>query len=51
MKWLQFTADDGFPCYSLFEKDPYLDNLRKDDRFNIFMAKLKQQWERYGATL
>lgn len=51
MKWMQFTADNGFPCYPLFEKDPYLDNLRKDDRFNIFMAKLKQQWERYGATL
>ena len=51
MKWLQFTADDGFPCYPLFEKDPYLDHLRKDDRFIVFMAKLKQQWERYGATL
>ena len=49
MKWLQFTADDGFPCYSLFEKDPYLDPLRKDDRFIAFMAKLKQQWEKYKS--
>jgi len=49
MKWLQFTADDGFPCYSLFAQDPYLDHLRKDDRFIAFMAKLKQQWEKYQA--
>ena len=51
MKWLQFTADDGFPCYPMFEKEPYLDNLRKDDRFIVFMAKLKQQWGHYQATL
>jgi len=50
-KWLQMTADDGFPCYPLFERDPNLDNLRQDARFIAFMAKLKEQWERYKATL
>lgn len=49
MKWMKFTADNGFPCYPLFEKDPYLDHLRKDDRFIAFMGKLKQQWEKYVA--
>ena len=49
--WLQKAADDGFPCYPLFEKDPYLDHLRKDPRFNELMAKLKTQWERYQAIL
>lgn len=24
IKWLQAAADDGFPCYPLFESDPYL---------------------------
>ena len=51
IKWLQFTADDGFPCYPLFENDANLNGLRKDERFITFMAKLKQQWERYNATL
>ncbi len=51
IKWLQIAADDGFPCYPLFENDANLNSLRKDERFIAFMAKLKQQWERYNATL
>jgi serine/threonine protein kinase/Flp pilus assembly protein TadD len=49
-KWLQNAADDGFPCYPLFENDANLNSLRKDERFIAFMAKLKQQWERYQAS-
>ncbi|HKQ77711.1 MAG TPA: protein kinase [Blastocatellia bacterium] len=45
IKWLQVTADDGFPCYPLFERDPFLENLRKDSRFIALIAKLKEQWE------
>ncbi len=51
VEWLQLAADDGFPCYPLFDSDPNLKNLRQDARFVAFMAKLKQQWERYNATL
>jgi serine/threonine protein kinase/Tfp pilus assembly protein PilF len=51
IRWLQAASDDGFPCYPLFENDPYLDHLRKDPRFIALMAKLKEQWERYRATL
>ena len=51
IKWLQAAAEDGFPCYSLFEYDPYLDNLRKDPRFVALIAKLKEQWEPYQAGL
>jgi serine/threonine protein kinase len=47
VRWLQTAADGGFPCYPLFEKDPYLDHLRKDPRFIALMARLKEQWERY----
>ena len=49
--YLQLAADDGFPCYPLFSKDENLNNLRHDRRFVAFLAKSKQQWERYNATL
>lgn len=51
LRWLQFTADDGFPCYPLFENDANLNSLRKDERFITFMAQMKRQWEHYNATL
>jgi tetratricopeptide (TPR) repeat protein len=51
VKWLQVAADDGFPCYPLFENDANLNSLRKDKRFIAFIAKMRQQWERNTATL
>lgn len=45
------VENEGFPCYPLFENDATLNNLRQDERFIVFMAKLKQQWEHYNATL
>jgi serine/threonine protein kinase/Tfp pilus assembly protein PilF len=51
LQWLQVTAEEGFPNYPLFEGDANLDNLRKDPRFISFMAKMKEQWEHYNATL
>jgi serine/threonine protein kinase len=51
IKWLQFTADDGFPCYPLFESNKLLRGLRKDDRFVTFMTHLKGRWQRYEAML
>ena len=51
LKWLEFTADNGFPCYPLFEHDESLKSLRQDSRFIDFMRNLKQQWERYKTNL
>jgi eukaryotic-like serine/threonine-protein kinase len=51
IKWLEVAADDGFPCYRLFERDTNLDNLRQDARFVNFLAKQKQQWEYYKTIL
>jgi tetratricopeptide (TPR) repeat protein len=51
IKWLQIAADDGFPCYPLFENDGNLNSLRKQEHFIAFMTKRKQQWEHYQATL
>jgi serine/threonine protein kinase len=49
MKWLQVTADEGFPCFPLFEGDANLDNMREDVRFVSFMATQKQQWKHFAA--
>jgi len=51
MKWLQNAADDGFPCYSYFEIDPNLDNLRKDPRFVQFMESGKRQMEKFRMSI
>ncbi len=51
LKWLQVTAEEGFPNCPLFEGDANLDNLRKDPRFISFMENLKLQWQTYQATL
>jgi tetratricopeptide (TPR) repeat protein len=45
--WLESAANDGFPCYVLFETDHNLDSLRQDERFKMLMANWKQQWEYY----
>ena len=51
IKWLEAAAEDGFPCYPLFERDANLDNLRQDARFVTFLAKQRQQWEYYRTIL
>jgi serine/threonine-protein kinase len=45
MQWLETTAHDGFPCYPWFERDPCLENLRGDARFEAFLSRLKNQWQ------
>jgi len=49
--WLRQTADRGFPCYPMFERDPFLDSIRADPGFVAFLRDQKAQWERYRATL
>ena len=51
IKWLQAAADNGFPCYPLFERDTNLDSLRQDARFVTFLAKLRQQSEYFRTIL
>ena len=47
--WLRQAADDGWPCYPYFARDPNLDHIRSDPDFVAFMKQLKRQWERYEA--
>jgi len=50
LKWLDQTAEDGLPCYPLFEGDPNLQKLRGDPRFTAFLQKQKQQWEVFRSS-
>jgi hypothetical protein len=51
LAWLQRTAGEGFPCYPMFEKESFLNNLRQDPRFLQFMAEQKKQWEYFREHL
>jgi TolB-like protein/DNA-binding winged helix-turn-helix (wHTH) protein/tetratricopeptide (TPR) repeat protein len=51
LHYLKITADDGFPCYPLFEHDLNLDNLRKNPQFQSFMTEQKKQWEYFQAHM
>ena len=47
LKWLRVTVAEGFPCYTLFARDPFLDPIRKDPAFLQFMTEMKTRWEGY----
>ncbi|MEY2439339.1 MAG: hypothetical protein QOI34_724 [Verrucomicrobiota bacterium] len=49
MKWLNYTAENGYPNLTWFERDPNLDKLRKDPRFIDFLNKLRPQFKRLKA--
>ena len=47
VKWLRETANKGFPSYTLFQRDPYLDRIRQAPEFIQFMEEMKAHHERY----
>jgi TolB-like protein len=47
VKWLREAAATGFPCYPLFERDPYLNRIRQAPEFIQFMTEMKAQNEKY----
>jgi eukaryotic-like serine/threonine-protein kinase len=49
VRWLNETANTGFPNYPLFEKDHFLDRIRTTPEFIQFMATQKAQWEKRRA--
>jgi TolB-like protein/DNA-binding winged helix-turn-helix (wHTH) protein/tetratricopeptide (TPR) repeat protein len=44
-EWIENAANDGFPCYTLFEVDPNLQRLRATPRFQAFVANLRREYE------
>jgi TolB-like protein/DNA-binding winged helix-turn-helix (wHTH) protein/Tfp pilus assembly protein PilF len=51
LQYLRLTADDGLPCYPLFEHDSNLNHLRNDPHFLSFLAEQKKQWEYFREHL
>ena len=49
VRFLQMAADDGYPCYPLFERDAHLDSIRQNPKFQSFLSAQKRQWEYYKS--
>ncbi|HUR97268.1 MAG TPA: hypothetical protein VMZ26_04290, partial [Pyrinomonadaceae bacterium] len=46
VRWLRETAKSGFPEYLLFEREHYLDPIRRSPEFVQFMTEMKAEHER-----
>jgi hypothetical protein len=44
-EWMEKTASEGFPCYTLFEVEPSLAAWRATPRAREFLAGLRREWE------
>jgi tetratricopeptide (TPR) repeat protein len=51
VRYLQLAADEGFPCYPLFEGDEVFKEMRHFPEYVSLLARLKLQWERYNSTV
>jgi tetratricopeptide (TPR) repeat protein len=51
VRWLREAAETGFPCYTLFARDPLLDPIRSSPEFVAFMADLKTRVASLRTTL
>jgi DNA-binding winged helix-turn-helix (wHTH) protein/Tfp pilus assembly protein PilF len=47
VNWVEAAADDGFPCYPYFARDPNLDGLRRFAPFVDLMSHLQKQWRHF----
>jgi tetratricopeptide (TPR) repeat protein len=47
LDWLADAARNGFPCHSFFERDPFLESIRGEDRFLRLMNELKAECDGY----
>jgi non-specific serine/threonine protein kinase len=47
MDWLDNAVTKGFFNYPLLQKDPFLDNIRNEDRFKKLMEQVKYKWEHF----
>jgi tetratricopeptide (TPR) repeat protein len=49
--WLEETVTAGMPIYPAFARDRCFDPIRRDARFEQFMAKLKPVWDDYERRM
>jgi len=51
LDWLERTARDGMPNYTLFATDPLLINLRGDPAFQEFLRRMKVRHDHFLALI
>jgi tetratricopeptide (TPR) repeat protein len=52
IRWLERAIDRGSINYPLFaEKDPFYENLRDDERFEMLMERIRPEWERFEVGI
>jgi TolB-like protein/Flp pilus assembly protein TadD/predicted Ser/Thr protein kinase len=44
MAWLEKSVDSGNPCWPFFRTDPFLENLRREPRFQQLVAALEREF-------
>jgi hypothetical protein len=49
LDWLSDSADNGFPCYTFFERDRLLDSIRGEERFRALLESTRAKAEAYRA--
>ena len=47
VEWLRNAADDGYPCFPVFENDRALDRVRAAPVFQTFLAQQRDRWEQF----
>ncbi len=47
LDWLENAINRGFINYPELKRDPYLDNLRDEERFKKLLERVKYEWEHF----
>jgi non-specific serine/threonine protein kinase len=47
LDWLENAISRGFYNYPFMEVDPFLDNIRGEERFKKLMKRVKHEWEHF----
>lgn len=51
VRWLQITADTGFPNLPLFKRDPMLAQIRESAEFKAFVVAVEPLWQKLAAEI
>jgi len=47
LDWLENAVNKGFINYPELERNPYLDNLRDEERFKKLLKRVRHEWEHF----
>ncbi|MCX6234955.1 MAG: hypothetical protein NT175_09585 [Bacteroidetes bacterium] len=47
LDWLENAVERGFINYPELERNPYLDNIREEERFKKLIERVKYEWEHF----